>query len=476
MKKDNNKNGLKWLIYLILGGFLIKFLRFVFKGDNEKKIAKNFKDFFKKEKKEVDELVSGKESFKKYCEDSGSIFKNYFIPNDRNDFKPKILRTKPLAIIAITLLLLKASVAGYLFFIYPNLAKMSELIQNEVYSLININRADNNVPVLSMNDKLNEIARKKAEDMIKQNYFAHKNPDGKMIWDMIGRGEYPYLYVGENLAINFTSAQSVSSALMLSASHRKNILNPKYSEIGVAVVAGEINGKKTNVLVQLFAYPKAVTAALAVATSPKQETAPALLDKEKEEPPVQPVEPAVAAADNTESAVEPPLAVNGAKPDKSAVANSQVLPVEHKDGGNKSLAEAEQPLAESRVLSAETEAGDNKIPADAKKTIVKEFENKKIIEESPNKELEAMASVKEVSVEVPRQYGSATKVINYSQYIFIAALVLLILLLLVNILVRAGIQHKPVIIQTFLLIIFVYGMITVKFNFLQYITEKILVL
>ncbi len=292
MKNDDDKNGLKWIISLILGGFLIKFLCFVFKGDNEKKIAKNFKDFFKKEKKEVDELVGGEESFKEYCEDSGSIFKNYFIPNDSNDFKPKILRTKPLAIIAITLLLLKASVAGYLFFIYPNLAKMSGAIQNEVYSLINVEREDNNTPPLALNGKLSEVAKKKAEDMIDRNYFAHKSPDGKMIWDMINRSEYPYLYVGENLAMNFTSADSVNKALMSSASHRKNILNPKYSDIGLAVVSGDIDGKKTNVLVEVFAYPKPAKAVLAAA-APKKETPPALSAPpavvKKEKPPVKPV-------------------------------------------------------------------------------------------------------------------------------------------------------------------------------------------
>ena len=468
MRKNNDKNGLKWLIYLILGGFLIKFLRFVFKGDNEKKIARNFKDFFKKEKREVEEFAAGEESFGEYCKDSGSIFKNYFIPNDDNDFKPKILRTKPLAVIAVTLLFFKISVAGYLFFIYPNLAKMSEVIQDEVYNLINIERKKNNVPVLSANEKLNEIAKKKAEDMINKNYFAHKSPDGKMIWDMIDRDEYPYLYVGENLAMNFTSAQSVSKALMRSPSHKRNILNPKYTDVGVAVVPGEINGKKTNVLVELFAYAKRPKPALAVAPAPKEKTsspaaAPALSAEKK--PPVKPIK---------RTKPTPPPSVNGAE---------QAVEPAAADNG------AEPSAPESRVLAAEIEADngakkENETKEDARRPIAKEDNGKDIaengnrntIEQSPNKELEARATVKATAVEVPREYDTASKLVNYSQYVFIGALVLLVLLLLVNILVRISVQHKPVIIQTLLLIIFLYGMITIKFNFLRYITEKILVL
>ena len=70
----------------------------------------------------------------------------------------------------------------------------------------------------------------KAEDMAINNYFAHYSPNGKKPWDWINRDNYAYLFVGENLAINFTSAEAVHEALMNSPTHRQNILNEKSME------------------------------------------------------------------------------------------------------------------------------------------------------------------------------------------------------------------------------------------------------
>jgi hypothetical protein len=421
MNGNNGKKGLKWLIYMILGGFLIKLFRFIFKGDNEKKLFNNLKDFFKKQKKEVKQLAEGDQSFKEYCKDSSSIFKNYFIPNDCNDFKPKILRTKTLAIIAIALLIVKMSVTGYLFFIYPNLARMTAMIQDEIYSLVNSERQTNDIAVLGTNEVLNKVAKAKADDMISKNYFAHKSSDGKMIWDMISRDEYPYLYVGENLAMNFTSAQSAHKALMLSETHKKNILNLKYTEIGVAVVPGEINNKKTNVLVQVFAHAK-------VASTPivRQDT------------PSTPVE-------------------------------SQVSP---------SIVDESQVLSAEESITTEPEKTENPIPT-APTTI--EQERQAVAEPAeelaPNLNRDLRENIlAATAIEIPNKNGTAIKAINYSQYIFIGALALLIIALLVNILVRISIQHKPVIVQTLLVIVFVYGLITIKFHFLESITESILVM
>jgi hypothetical protein len=40
-----------------------------------------------------------------------------------------------------------------------------------------------------------------------------------------------------------------------SPSHRKNLLNAKYKDIGVAVSTGKLNGVSTTIVVQFFAVP-----------------------------------------------------------------------------------------------------------------------------------------------------------------------------------------------------------------------------
>lgn len=131
-------------------------------------------------------------------------------------------------------------------------AQASDITADMVIKLTNKAREKAGVAVLVKNDLLKKAAEKKAQDMINKNYFAHISPEGKSPWDWIQESGYDYRYAGENLAINFTSAEDEQEAWMDSPSHRKNILNPDYEEIGVAVKEGIIDGNKTIVTVQEF--------------------------------------------------------------------------------------------------------------------------------------------------------------------------------------------------------------------------------
>jgi len=266
MAKKIKNNKKKLLLMLLILSLIWKALSFIFSRREEiSEIKDNIKEFVKTEKREVNELKTGKESITRYCRDAGTVFYDYFIPHEGNGHKPKILRTKSLAIVVVLALFLKIVVAGYLFFIYPNEAEMQQQMTKEILALINEERNGNNLPELAANNILDTSALAKAEDMSIHNYFAHYSPAGKKPWDWISRQDYAYLLVGENLAINFTSAQAVHEALMNSESHKKNILNEKYKDIGLAVVSGEIDGERTNILVQIFAVRQAPGLLLAAA-------------------------------------------------------------------------------------------------------------------------------------------------------------------------------------------------------------------
>ena len=122
----------------------------------------------------------------------------------------------------------------------------------KVIELVNQDRAELNIPELETNSELSRAALEKANDMIKHNYFAHVSPTGVTPWEWIGQSGYDYSFAGENLAINFTDPQSQHEAFMNSESHKKNILNEKYKDIGVAVIFGKIAGKQTIITVQEF--------------------------------------------------------------------------------------------------------------------------------------------------------------------------------------------------------------------------------
>jgi len=109
---------------------------------------------------------------------------------------------------------------------------------------------------LKLNTKLNEAAAKKAEDMFANDYWSHNSPVGKEPWDFIRSSKYEYIYAGENLAVDFAESDEVISAWYDSMSHRENLLNDKFTEVGFAEVDGTLKGRKTTLVVQMFGYPK----------------------------------------------------------------------------------------------------------------------------------------------------------------------------------------------------------------------------
>lgn len=124
-----------------------------------------------------------------------------------------------------------------------------------ILQVINQDRAAHGLRPLRLNVSLTNAARNKAEDMLAKNYFAHTAPDGARPWDFIKHEKISYDFAGENLARGYTSAYELQADLLASPSHRENLLSPIFSEIGIAAIAGELNGEKSVITVQMFAAP-----------------------------------------------------------------------------------------------------------------------------------------------------------------------------------------------------------------------------
>jgi len=131
-------------------------------------------------------------------------------------------------------------------------ASASSITAAKVIELANMDRKEKGIQEFSENEKLSRAAAEKAEDMILNNYFSHTSPQGVTPWHWIEKEGYDYNYAGENLAMDFVTAEKMNEAWMASPTHRANILNEKYKEIGVAVKEGVINGHETIVVVQMF--------------------------------------------------------------------------------------------------------------------------------------------------------------------------------------------------------------------------------
>ncbi len=176
----------------------------------------------------------------------------FFIPHQKNGYKPHVLRHSTLWLYSFLLLAAKVGVLLVMFFVYPSPAEFSTITANRILELTNRARGEYNLPTLKMSDVLNQAAQKKAQDMILNDYFAHNSPQGASPWHWFKEVGYNYTYAGENLAMNFVDAENALRAWLDSPSHRDNLLGKNYDDIGVAVVLGKINGQETTLVVQLF--------------------------------------------------------------------------------------------------------------------------------------------------------------------------------------------------------------------------------
>jgi len=143
-------------------------------------------------------------------------------------------------------------ISSFVFLSSFNLAYASEITVPKVIELVNHARSQEGIIELPENETLDKIAQDKLEDMIKNNYFAHTSPKGVTPWSWYEKEGYDYKYAGENLAISFLTAENQHKAWMESLTHKKNIMNPQFQEIGVAVGAGEINNQMAIITVQEF--------------------------------------------------------------------------------------------------------------------------------------------------------------------------------------------------------------------------------
>ncbi len=182
--------------------------------------------------------------------------KNHFIPHRGNNYKPHILRHGALLGYSLFLILLKGAVIVIPIVLpYADLFS-SAITPKNIIELTNENRKALKLPLLKENPVLNQAAQVKAQDMLKNQYFAHISPSGtNAMMLMQSKGYYPK-YGGENLAVHFSTAEETTGGWMASPSHRTNILNPQFTEIGIGIANGDFEGAPSTFVVQFFGTPK----------------------------------------------------------------------------------------------------------------------------------------------------------------------------------------------------------------------------
>lgn len=229
--------------------------------------------------------------------------KDHFIPHEGNDHKPHMLRVR----LSMLVLALMLAVEGFYLlntlYILPRSDYFAAILASVLVEQTNEKRYENALATLSVNDKLVLAAQMKANDMAARGYFSHNTPDGRTPWYWFREAKYDYSAAGENLAVNFADSKDVTEAWMRSPTHRANIMNGNYTEIGIATARGTYKEREAIFVVQMFGKPSLLAKEMTVrpetvivpppAPSPEQVAgASAKVNMKSAETPVAPTPPA----------------------------------------------------------------------------------------------------------------------------------------------------------------------------------------
>lgn len=193
-----------------------------------------------------------------------SLITHWFAPHYTNNHRPKILQPIGLALVVAVFILIQSGLQ--LIRLSPGLpggfvlGYASSINPEQVIELTNAERAKAGLTALTNNELLNQAALAKANDMFLHDYWAHVSPNGTSPWVFIKNTGYAYTVAGENLARDFGDTPTMVQAWMDSPTHKANIIHPKYTQIGVAVVNGKLQGVETTLVVQMFGNPSVATA------------------------------------------------------------------------------------------------------------------------------------------------------------------------------------------------------------------------
>ena len=132
----------------------------------------------------------------------------------------------------------------------PVIPSVTALTADEqlMVDMINQERIVAGLNPVKLDLRLASVGRAKANDLKANNYFDHTSPIYGSPWAMMQQGGLTVGWAGENISGNKSVAGSMA-ALMLSPGHRANILDPRFTYVGVGIAYGSAYG---NLYVQEF--------------------------------------------------------------------------------------------------------------------------------------------------------------------------------------------------------------------------------
>jgi len=113
------------------------------------------------------------------------------------------------------------------------------------------------LPELTRSRDLDRVARDHSEDMKERRFFAHVSPHTGSVSDRLEVADVRTVFHGENIARN-AALSDAQAGLMRSIGHRRNILHPRATEVGIGIAPIGSKDRRQWLLTQLVARPMPV--------------------------------------------------------------------------------------------------------------------------------------------------------------------------------------------------------------------------
>ena len=184
-----------------------------------------------------------------------SYLKHALVPHKGNHYRPHVVRLHGITVVLVLAVFMQLAYGFVTSGRLEVLGRVSSISASDLLTDTNTQRENSSLPGLRVSTALSSAAFAKAKDMFANNYWAHTSPTGVTPWKWLGDAGYNYDVAGENLAKNYPTAQATVDAWMASPTHRANIMNTKYQDIGFAVVDGMLDGRPTTLVVAYYGTP-----------------------------------------------------------------------------------------------------------------------------------------------------------------------------------------------------------------------------
>ncbi len=201
------------------------------------------------------------------------IIRHYFVPHEGNSFRPHAFRMEATLGFFAFLLFIEITFLSTAIVFRTNPGLLADILSGAVINATNVERVAQGITPVTPNRLLETAAQRKADAMAREGYFSHISPNGKTPWAWLDEAGYNFTSAGENLAVNFIDSEDVERAWMDSVTHRANILNNTFREIGIGIAQGMYKGQNAIFVVQFFGTP-----------TPTALAAPPLLPQQKSKP------------------------------------------------------------------------------------------------------------------------------------------------------------------------------------------------